>query len=109
MPFNEGLADRLRPLLPRRAGFVEKKLFGGIGFLWHGNLCLAVWKQYLIARVGVARYEEALARPHVVEFDVTGKEMRGWVMVEPEGVARDEELRSWVDIALEFVRTLPRK
>lgn len=109
MPFDENLADRLRLLLPRRAGFVEKKMFGGIGHLWHGNMCVAVWKQFLIARLGPENYRTALAEPHAVEFDVTGKPMRGWVMIEPEGVARDADLQAWVERAVAFVRTLPPK
>ena len=109
MPFDKGLAERLRPLLPSRAGFIEKKLFGGIGFLWHGNLCLAVWKQFLIARVGMDEYPALLVEPHVFEFVVTGKPMRGWVMVDLDGLARDDDLHAWVDRAVAFVQTLPRK
>lgn len=109
MPFDESLANRLRPLLPRRAGFVEKKMFGGLGYLWHGNLCVCVWKQFLITRVGLEQYQTVLSEPHVVEFDVTGKPMRGWVMIEPEGVARDTDLQAWVERAVDFVRTLPPK
>jgi TfoX N-terminal domain len=109
MPFDEGLADRLRPLLPRRAGFTEKKMFGGIGHLWHGNMCVGVWKQSLIARVGTDQYQAALSEPHAVEFDITGRPMQGWVLIEPEGIARDDDLRAWVQRAVDFVRTLPRK
>ncbi len=109
MPFDETIADRIRPQLVRRAGFAEKRLFSGVGFLLHGNLCVGVWKHWLIARIGPDAYDEALERPGVKEFDITGRPMRGWVMIEPSGIRGDIELNAWIESAVEFVRSLPRK
>ena len=109
MPFDEELGNRVRGVLKRRKGFVEKKMFGGLGFMLNGNMCLGVWKDNLIARVGPEVYEEALKRSFVREFDITGRPMRGWVMVEPEGIALEEELREWAQTAIIFVRSLPTK
>jgi len=109
MPYDSALADRLRPLCPTRAGFVEKTMFGGVCFLLHGNLCLGVWRELLIVRVGPDEYEAALGEPYAREFDVTGRPMRGWVMVEPDGIESGGALERWVDRAVQFVRTLPRK
>jgi TfoX/Sxy family transcriptional regulator of competence genes len=109
MAFSESLADRIRSALHGRRGVVEKKMFGGVGFLLSGNICVGVWKTSLIARVGPEQYDDALAQPHVGEFDITGRAMRGWVMVEPEGIDDDQQLRHWVDRSLEFVATLPAK
>jgi TfoX/Sxy family transcriptional regulator of competence genes len=109
MAFDEVLADRVRPLVSRRRGFTEKKMFGGLGFLMHGNMCVGVWKDFLIVRVGPDAYEDALSQPHVVEFDITGRAMKGWVMIEPAGLQRESELVEWAHAAIEFVSGLPRK
>ena len=109
MAYDETLAERVRPLISRRKGFVGKKMFGGMGFLLHGNMCVGVWKEFLILRVGPEDYEDALAQPHVKEFDITGRAMKGWVMIEPAGVRRDSELSEWVGQAIDFVNGLPRK
>ncbi len=109
MAYDEELACRVRPLISREAGFAEKKMFGGIGFLLDGNMCVGVWKEFLIARVGPDAYEDCLAESSVQEFDITGRAMNGWVMVEPEGTDDDSELAKWVNRACQFVRGLPRK
>ena len=109
MPYDEALAARVRPLLVRRKGFAEKKMFGGVGYLLNGNMCVGVWKEFLIARIGIEMYEGALAEPHVRVFDITGRAMKGWVMVEPAGVADDEALTSWVRRAANFTSSLPAK
>ena len=108
MAYDEGLADRVRVALARKKNVAEKKMFGGVGWLLNGNMCVGVWKRWLIARLG-DEYAEALRDANVREFDITGKAMKGWVMVEPAGVATDEELRDWVSRCVAFVRTLPAK
>ena len=109
MAFNEALAQRIRQGLTRRTNVVEKKMFGGVGFLLHGNLLVGVWKDSLIVRLGPEEGEEALKEPHVREFDITGRPMKGWVLVEPEGVEADDELSGWVQRAVKFVGKMPAK
>jgi hypothetical protein len=87
---------------------VRKKMFGGTCYLLHGNMLVGVWKEYLIARVGDEAGTAALRQPHVVEFDITGHPMRGWIMVEPAGV-RGDDLAKWIETAREYVETLPPK
>ena len=84
-------------------------MFGGIGFLLNGNLLIGVWKDSLIARIGPEGYEDALLEPHVREFDITGKPMKGWVLVESEGINDEDQLTSWIERATAFVTTLPRQ
>jgi hypothetical protein len=109
MAFNEALADRIRQHLARRKSIEEKKMFGGLGFLLNGNLLVGVWKDSLIARLGRDEGEEALKEPHVRKFDITGRPMKGWVLVEPEGVEGDDQLNGWIQRAAKFVETLPAK
>jgi len=109
MPYDPSLAGCVRDLLARVPHLEEKRMFGGVCFLLNGNLLVGVWKDCLIARVGPEQYEESLQQPHVRLFDVTGRAMKGWVMVGPEGVETDEQVRTWIDRAAQFVQTLPPK
>ena len=109
MVFNEALAVRIRQQLARRKNVEEKKMFGGVGFLLNGNLLVGVWKDSLVVRLGSDEGEEALKEPHVKEFDITGRPMRNWVLVEPEGVEDDDQLSGWIQRAMKFLRTLPAK
>jgi hypothetical protein len=109
MAYDESLALRIRDSLSRKRGIEEKKMFGGTGFLLHGNMLVGVWKESLIARLGPAETDLALGEPHVREFDITGKPMKGWVLVEPAGIEDDAQLSGWIERATTFVKTLPPK
>src|SRR5438128_1246406 len=103
MAFDESLAARIRTALGRKKGVEEKKMFGGLGFLLHGNMLVGVWKHSMIVRLGPEQAEEALLEPNVGEFDITGRPMKGWMMVEPDGVADDAGVKRWVQRAIKFV------
>lgn len=109
MAFDETLAARIRDALARKRGVEEKKMFGCICFLLNGNALAGVWKDRLIARLGSDEAEAALREPQVRAFDITGRPMRNWVAVEREGVESDEQLHDWIQRAIKFVRTLPKK
>ena len=109
MAYSASLALRIRQFVAGRSGVIEKKMFGGIGFLVNGNMLVGIWKNLLIARIGPEAAESALKEPNIVEFDITGKPMKGWVMVEPDGIETDEQLRVWIQRSLEFVSKLPKK
>lgn len=109
MPFDETLSQRVRGLLKLQPGIVEKRMFGGLGFLLNGNMCCGIWKEFLILRLGPEQGGQALQQPHVRPFDITGKAMTGWVMVEPDGVATVPTLSKWVNRAIGFVEELPPK
>ena len=109
MAYDEGLAQRVRQELDEQPGLVEKKMFGGVGFMVQGNMACGVHKDRLIVRVGPERHQEAMARPDTVPFDITGRPMKGWVMVEPTGYESEEALREWVREGVEFALSLPPK
>jgi TfoX/Sxy family transcriptional regulator of competence genes len=106
--FSEAPAARIRVALSRKNG-VEERMFGGIGFLFHGNMVGGVWKDSLVVRLGEDQGEDALLEPLVKEFDITGRQMRGWVLVAPEGVEVDDQLNTWIQRAVKFVGRLPAK
>ena len=75
----------------------------------YGNLCVGIWQDALIARVGPDQYSQALDEPFAKKFDITGRAMTGWVMVLAEGIAEDDDLHGWIDRALRFAESLPPK
>jgi hypothetical protein len=87
----------------------QNKMFGGIGFLLNGNMLVGVWKDSLIVRLGPEKGDEALKEAHVSEFNITGRSMKGWVLVAPEGVENDDQLGGWVQQAVKFGGKLPKK
>lgn len=109
MPYDEGLADRIRSILTSRRGISEKKMFGGLTFLLRGNMCCGVIERDLMVRVGPEAHARALERPHARAMDFTGRPMKGLVFVNAKGIRTAAQLRSWVERGLEFVRTLPGK
>jgi hypothetical protein len=109
MAYSKSLAARVRQALASRRGIAEKKMFGGVGFLLHGNMLVGIWQDSLIARLGPEEGEAALTEPFVRPFDVTGRPMKGWIMIEPDGLDTDSQLSAWIERAHVFVSTLPRK
>ena len=109
MAFDEALAERIRRGLARKKGIEEKKMFGGIGFLLNGNMLVGVWKDSLIVRLDPEGYDDALLEPHVGEFNITGRSMKGWVLVAPAGVEGDGPVKAWIQRAVKFVGKLPAK
>lgn len=109
MAFNEELALRIRQSLGEQTGVTERKMFGGLCFMVHGNMLGGVMGDEIIVRVGADRYEDALKQPHTREMDFTGRPMRGFVVVASEGFASDERLDEWVRRGVQFATSLPPK
>lgn len=109
MAFDEQLAERVRGGLGAAAGLSEKKMFGGIGFLLNGNMCCGVHGKSLIVRLDPSSTDDALSEPHTRVFDMTGRPMKGWILVDAEGLRDDEDLARWLEVAMEFASSLPAK
>ena len=108
MAYNLKLAERIRSEL-EGIPFIEKKMFGGVGLLLNGNVACGVNKDNLIVRVDPEKHTALLKKPHAKPFDLTGKPMKGWLIVEAAGVKTDKQLSAWVKEGLEFALTLPPK
>ena len=106
---DEALIERIRRLIKRRKGYTEKKRFGGVCFMINGNMCVGPWKGSLIVRLDRDAHDQTQSEPFVRPMDITGKVMRGWAMVQPEGIQTDEELKAWIDRGVRFARSLPSK
>ena len=103
------LAERLRLGLGRQRGLEEKKMFGGVGFLINGNLACGVHGNELIVRVDPEKHAQLLKRPHAKPFDMTGRPMKGWLMVGAAGCKTDKQLNTWIQEGVGFAVTLPPK
>jgi TfoX/Sxy family transcriptional regulator of competence genes len=108
MPYDEKLADRIRALVTDNPAVTERKMFGGIAFMFRGNMFVGIVREDLMARVGPDAYDEALALPHAKPMDFTGRPMKGMLYVSPPGIA-GKGLQAWVDRTLAFVEKLPPK
>ena len=84
-------------------------MFGGVAYLLEGNMAVGIHKDSLMVRVGPDGHEEALSQPGVSVFDITGRPMKGWILVDAENVADEESLGTWIDRGLDFAATLPPK
>lgn len=109
MPYNEALAQRVKDALGPRPDLVERRMFGGVGFLVSGNMACGVHGQGLIVRVGPEGYAEVLSNPVTRPFDLTGRPMKGWVVVDASHLASDDALDGWVQRGLQFALSLPPK
>jgi TfoX/Sxy family transcriptional regulator of competence genes len=110
MAYDEVLANRLRDLLADEDAITEKKMFGGLAFLLHGNMSVSASRTGgLLARIDPAETDASIARPHVSLMEMGERRMEGWILVTPEGLKTKRELAAWVKRSVTFVKTLPPK
>jgi hypothetical protein len=110
MAYDEGLAERVRDVVAARPEVSERKMFGGLGWLVGGHMACAVMPDGLVVRMTPEDTADACREPHVRGFGRPGtKPMRGFVLVEPEGVAEDADLVRWVDTGAARAASLPPK
>jgi TfoX/Sxy family transcriptional regulator of competence genes len=110
MAYDEDLANRVRELIAAERGVEEKRMFGGLAFLIHGNMSVAVsGKGGLMVRVPPEETPKLLAREHVSPMVMAGRERRGWLRVSVEGVKAKRQLQSWVSRGVEHAKSLPPK
>ena len=107
MVHDEQLDARIRKIVSSWRRTDAKKMFGGVCHLLNGNMFCGVYKDSLILRLGIEESKRALELPYVRPFDITGRPMKGWVMVSGEGFETDEELGAWLNKVKEWVERLP--
>ncbi len=110
MAYDEDLAERIRDRVAGEDGLTEQRMFGGLAFLVNGNMAVSASSQGgLLLRVDPGRTDELIQAPHTGRFVMRGREMDGWLRVDPAAVATDPDLAHWVDIGITYARTLPPK
>lgn len=108
MAFDEDLAARIRRVIGKKGGLSERKMFGGLAFLLNGKMFCGVLGRDLVARLGAEQAQSALKQSHVRPMDFTGRPMKGYVYVAPEGLKTDRALRTFVRRAITFTSSLSR-
>jgi hypothetical protein len=109
MAYNIALEHRIDKLTTGLGTVSKKKMFGGVGYLMSGNLVFGVHKQALIIRTSAESAESLLKKEFVGVFDITGRPMKGWLLVSPDGLKTEKQLGEFLQIAVDYVKTLPRK
>lgn len=110
MGYSEEFADRVRDLIFQRSGVVEKKMFGGIAWMIDGNMAVGVMSDDgLMVRLDRDEVEAVTGRPHVGPMEMTGRRMKGFVVIDSEGTEGDGDLAEWIDAGASYAESLPAK
>jgi TfoX/Sxy family transcriptional regulator of competence genes len=109
MAYDHDLADRVRERLADEHAISERAMFGGLVFLLEGNMAIGVSGDGLMVRVGPEGTADALRLPHARPFEMRGRPTKGFVRVDADGVASDEDLDAWVGRGVAFAGSLPPK
>ena len=103
MAYDEFLADRIRHCFKENSAvFEEKKMMGGLCFIVDDKMCIGIVKDELMARIDPEIYDQALSKKGCKEMNFTGRPMKGFVFVEPQGFDLDNDLAYWILKSLEF-------
>jgi hypothetical protein len=106
VPYDAGLAERLQDVL-EGIDVEPIKMFGGLGYLLNGYMCVGIYREFLIIRIGKETAARIQGEPHVLPMDITGRPMKGWARIAPQGMVEDDDLARYCRLALDFVGTLP--
>ena len=108
--YDEDLAERIRERVAGEDGLSEKRMFGGLAFLVNGNMAVSASGQGgMLLRVDPARTEQLIQAPHARRFEMRGREMDGWLRIDPEALATDADLARWIGLGVAYARSLPPK
>ncbi len=110
MAYDVELANRIRHVVEDEGGLTERRMFGGLAFLIHGNMAVsASSKGGLLLRIDPTDSESLVSEPHAHRFEMRGREMDGWLRVDTAVVETVDELRRWVNHGVTYARSLPPK
>lgn len=112
MAFNEILAQRIRERLMTDLPIEEKRMMGGLTFMVDGKMCVGILQDDLMARIDPAKRDMALTRSGCREMDFTGRPMKSFIFIGPEGTEHNEDLDFWLNLALEYnpiAKAAPKK
>jgi TfoX/Sxy family transcriptional regulator of competence genes len=110
MPYDKDIENRIKAILGPDSGVTAKAMFGGVCYLVQGHMAFGIYQDNLIIRLGSP--EEAqreLDARRALPFDITGKPMKGWIMVPKERLAKTSDYKRWLKRGLTFAKSLPKK
>jgi TfoX/Sxy family transcriptional regulator of competence genes len=106
MAYHIEIENQIRKVIKDWTGIEAKKMFGGIGFMMNGNMLTGAYKEQLILRLSEKDYQEVIKFPLAHPFDITGKPMKGWALLDGQRL-KPEDYKYWIEKARDFVVTLP--
>ncbi len=110
MAYDEELADRIRELVGSQSDLTEQKMFGGLAFLIGGNMAIAASGEGgILVRVDPAQSDTLVATTNARLMEMRGRQMQGWLRVDPEDVRTKRQLAKWVELGTAYARSLPAK
>ncbi|MCC3765121.1 TfoX/Sxy family protein [Glycomyces sp. TRM65418] len=110
MAYDEQLAERVREVVDNRPYVTEKRMFGGLAWLAHGNMAAAaLGGGGAMVRVPKDEYADLLNEPGAEPMVMKGGEMRGWIKLDEATCAAEDTLRPWIERGLAYAEALPRK
>jgi TfoX/Sxy family transcriptional regulator of competence genes len=109
MAYDHALAERIRPIIGVRSNVREQNMFGGLAFMVGDHMAICVTEEELLVRIDREDADRVLAEPHVRAFEMGDRTMRGFVLVDAEGIADDADLAQWVDAGADLASSLPPK
>lgn len=110
MAYDEALADRIRELVSGEPDLTEQKMFGGLAFLVGGNMAVAASGQGgALVHVDPSESDTLVAKTNARLMEMRGREMRGWLRVDPEDLRTKRQLARWVELGTAYARSLPAK
>jgi TfoX/Sxy family transcriptional regulator of competence genes len=109
MPYNIELEKRIDRLADQSGKITKKKMFGGIGYMLNGNMVFGIHKQALLIRTSPEQAEKLLKKEFMSVFDMTGRPMKAWLLVDPGGWKTEKQLQEFLDLSIAYVKTLPGK
>jgi TfoX N-terminal domain len=110
VPYDEDLAERIRELVGSESALTEQKMFGGLAFLIGGNMAIAASGQGgVLVRVDPAQSDTLVATTNARPMEMRGRQMQGWLRVDPNDVRTRRQLAKWVELGTAYARSLPAK
>lgn len=110
MAYNREIEHKIDGVVLEKVLLIKRKMFGGVCYLLNGNISFGIYKEYMIVRVGdEERADNLIDNKDILPFDITGKKMKGWIMVHNRLLNSEEEIERWARMGLDFAATLPGK
>lgn len=110
MAYNTEIEDIIEISLGGTSELIKKKMFGGLCYLYHGNMCFGIIKNFLIVRLGSEEKANKMINDKtILPFDITGRKMKEWIMVSIDELSKQEAVLKWCKMGLDFASSLPPK
>lgn len=102
MAYDEKLAERIRKRFDGHKKVEEKKMMGGLTFMYNGKMCVGIIKDELMCRIDPEFHEEAIRKKGCRTMDFTNRPMQGYVLINESGMKSEKDFDYWINLALEF-------